>query len=92
MKTFIYKETAHHNEKRNNRELNIYLLKNNTPQFIDTIYYTTASTQGAKAEILQHLIKLGYIPKKYYYSSVTEWSGAGYYDGEVTEKYKIIEV
>ena len=92
MKTFIYKETAYHNRKHNNRELTIYLLKNNTPQFIDTIYYTTGSTQGAKAEILQHLIEKKYIPKKYYYSSVTDWSGAGYYYGEVTEKYKIIEV
>lgn len=92
MKTFIYKETAHHNRKHNNRELNIYLLKNNTPQFIDTIYYTTGSTKGAKAEILQHLIEKKYIPKKYYFSSVTEWRDAGYYDGKVTNKYKIIEI
>lgn len=92
MKTFIYKEIAHHNKKRNNRECTIYRIKDNAPQYIGTLEYTTGSTQGAKAEVFQYLIKSGHIPKKYYNSSKCDFMGAGYFYGEVTKYYNIIEI
>lgn len=91
MKTFIYKETAYY-RKHNNRELTIYQVKKNTPCYVGTLEYTTGSTKGAKAEVLQFLIDNKYIPKKYYYSSECSWRGAGYYGGIVVDKYKIIEI
>lgn len=92
MKIFIYKEIAHHNRKTNNRECTIYRIKNNRPQYVGTVKYCTASTQGAKAEVFQYLMEKGYIPKKYYNSSKCDFMGAGYFFGEVTKIYDIIEV
>lgn len=92
MKTFIYKETKHHNRTKNNRECTIYKIKNNRPQYVGTVEYSTASTKGAEAEVFQYLMENGYIPKKYYTSSKCDFMGAGYFFGEVTELYNIIEV
>lgn len=92
MKTFIYKETAHHNRTRNNRELTIYKMKNNIPQYVGTLEYSTGSTRGAQHEAFNFLMEHGYIPKKYYKSSECAWRGAGYFYGEVTAYYNIIEI
>lgn len=92
MKTFIYKEIAHHNRTRNNRELTIYRIKNNTPEYIGSVEYSTASTRGAVHEAFNYLMNNGYIPKKYYSSSKSSWMGAGYFFGEVRKNYNIIEV
>lgn len=92
MKTFIYKETAHHKRTRNNRELTIYTIKNNKPVYIGTVEYSTGSTRGAKHEAFNYLMDNGYIPKKYYNSSVDPWTGPGYFYGDVTKFYNIMEV
>lgn len=92
MTTFIYKEIAHHNRTRNNRELTIYKIKNNTPVYIGFVKYSTGSTRGAKHETFNFLMDNGHIPKKYYKSSQCGWMGPGYFFGEVTNHYKIIEI
>lgn len=92
MKTFIYKETAHHNRTRNNRTITVYALKNNRPQYIGTFDYSTGSTRGGQHEVFNFLMDNGYIPKKYYTSSECAWMGAGYFFGKVTEYYNIIEI
>ncbi len=63
MTTFIYKEIAHHKRTRDNRELTIYRIKDNTPQYIGTVEFTTGSTRGAKHEAFNFLMDNGYIPK-----------------------------
>lgn len=92
MTTFIYKETAYHNRTRNNRELTIYRVKNNKPEYIGIKKFSTGSTRGAQHEAFNYLMDNGYIPKKYYKSSECDWMGAGYFYGEVTNHYNIIEV
>ena len=92
MQTFIYKETKHNNRTRNNRELTIYRIKNNMPVYIGTCEYSTGSTRGAKHETFNYLMNSGYIPKKYYKSSVCAWMGPGYFSGEVEKHYNIREV
>jgi hypothetical protein len=92
MKNFIYKETKHHNRTQNNRELTIYQIKNNTPKYIGSLEYSTGSTRGAQHEAFNYLMGSGYIPKKYYNSSKCSWMGAGYFFGEVTKLYNIIEI
>lgn len=92
MKIFIYKEIKHPNRTRNNRELTIYKIKNNIPVYIGTIEYSTGSTRGAKHETFNFLMDNGYIPKKYYNSSCDPWTGPGYFYGDVTKLYNIIEI
>ena len=92
MKIFIYKETKHQKRTRNNRELIIYKIKNNIPVYIGTLEYSTGSTRGAKHETFNFLIDNGYIPKKYYNSSKCDFMVAGYFYGDVTKLYNIIEI
>ena len=92
MTNFIYKEIAHHNRKRNNREVTIYIIKHNKAEYVGTLEYSTGSTRGAQSEVFNFLMDHDYIPKKYYTSSECAWMGAGYFFGEVTQHYSIIEV
>jgi hypothetical protein len=92
MKTFIYKEIAYHNRTRNNREAIIYKIKNNRPEFVGCVEFSTASTRGAQHECFNYLMNAGYIPKKYYKSSLCAWRGEGYFFGEVTKHYNIIKI
>lgn len=46
----------------------------------------------ADSRIFNRLIELGFIPRKWYQSSVCEWSGPGYFAGPVTEHYSIKEL
>jgi hypothetical protein len=92
MVTFIYKETKHHNRVRNNREVTIYRIQNNLPNYIGTVEFSTGSTRGAQHEAFNYLMDNGYIPKKYYTSSECDWMGAGYFFGEVQNYYRIIEI
>lgn len=92
MKIFIYKEIKHHNRTRSNRELTIYKIKNNIPVYIGSVEYSTGSTRGAKHEAFNFLMDNGHIPKKYYNSSKCDWMGAGYFYGDVTKLYNIIEI
>ena len=92
MKTFIYKEIAHHNRTRNNIEVTVYRIKDNTPHYIGHFSYSTGATRGAQHEVFNYLMDNGYIPKKYYNSSVCAWRGAGYFVGEVEKNYSIIGI
>lgn len=92
MKTFIYKEIKHHNRTCNNRELTIYKIKNNIPVYIGTVEYSTGSTRGAQHEVFNYLMDNGHIPKKYYNSSKCDFMGSGYFFGDVTKLYNIIEI
>lgn len=92
MQTFIYKETRLSNRTRNNRELTIYRIKNNTPVYVGTCEYSTGSTRGSIHEAFNYLMDNGYISKKYYKSSECAWMGPGYFFGEVAKHYNIMEV
>ena len=92
METFIFKETKYPSRSRNNRELTIYRIKDNTPVYVGICEYSTGSTRGATHEVFNYLMDTGYIPTKYYTSSRSSWSGDGYFYGEVTKHYKILEV
>lgn len=92
MKHFIFKETRYPNRIRNNRELTIYRIKDNVPVYVGSCEYSTGSTRGAVHEAFNYLMDNGYIPKKYYRSSECAWRGAGYFFGEVTKHYNIVEV
>ena len=70
----------------------IYRIKNNKPVYVGETNWNTASYRGATSEVFNKLIQLKQIPQKYYKSSVCDWRSAGYYAGEVTEKYSISEV
>ena len=92
MKYFIFTETAHHNRTKNNRECTIYRVKDNKPKYIGTLYYSTGSTRGDVHEVFNYLMENGYIPKKYYNSSVCDWQGAGYFFVDVTKNYSITKI
>lgn len=95
MKHFYFtKEVVKHSKKYGCSDIlcRIYEPRKEVPYVIGIVKYNTASTPGATAEVFQKLIELGYIPKKYYNSSKTDWCGAGYFYGKVTEKYGIWEL
>lgn len=92
MKNFIYVEKKYPNRKRDNRECVVYGLSDNKALYLLTIKYSTAATRGAKSEVFNALMEKGYIPKEYYSSSVSASTGAGYFEGKVTEIYSIEEV
>jgi hypothetical protein len=92
MKTFIYKEIRHPNRTRNNREVTVYRVKNNIPEYIGEFKYSTGSTRGGIHEVFNFLMNNNLIPKKHYKDSENAWRGAGYFYGQVTEKYNIIEI
>lgn len=85
MKTYIYTT-----EKRHTRELNrycrIYRVKNNVPQYIGEVEFSTGSYRGEDSEVFNKLIEIGQIPKSYYNLSKCEWRGPGYYCKEVEKK------
>lgn len=70
----------------------IYTIKKGVLMWCGAATWHTSSTCGAKSEVFQKLMELGYIPKKYEKSSVCAWRGAGYFAGPVCEKYSIEEM
>lgn len=68
---------------------NVYTVKNNNIIFCCAASWNTAGYRGESSEIFNALMKAGYIPKKYYNSSLSPWSTGGYYSGEVCKKYGI---
>ena len=70
----------------------IYRIVKNKPEYVGTTSWNTASYRGEVHEVYNALINFGYIPKKYYNSSVNAWRGAGYYAGIVIDKYNIQEL
>lgn len=95
MKTFVFtitKRTVNRLYGGCKEVAKIYRIKNNKPVYIGETKWNTASYRGATSEVFNKLIQLKQIPQKYYKSSVCEWRSAGYYAGEVTEKYDIMEL
>lgn len=92
MKKFYYTVVNHPNRRRNNRTGSIYYMRGRSLEYIGDYDETTASTKGTKATVFNRLIELGFIPRKWYRSSVCEWRGPGYFDGPVTEHYSITEL
>lgn len=70
-------------------EVTIYELKKNEPVFVGFANWHTGSFRGGDSEVMNKLIELGLIPKKYYNYSESDWRGAGYYCPEVAEHYVI---
>ena len=56
MTTYIYKEIAHHNRTRNNREVTVYQIKQNKPLYIGWFSYSTGSTRGAQHDVFNYLM------------------------------------
>ena len=86
MKTFIFKKLIYNINTSNNRECVIYRVKNNIPQYIGSVYYTTGTTCGAESEVFRFLIINKYLPESYYNLSKNDWRGSGYYCQEVEDK------
>lgn len=70
----------------------IYNIKNNKVNYITEFSFRLGSCRGEVHEAFNALIKCGEIPQKYYTSSVTAWSGAGYFEGNVKNYYSIERV
>ena len=70
----------------------VYKLFKNDLVYICDYDYITASCRGNIHEVFNALMDCREIPKKYYKSSESDWSGGGYFDGIVKEKYSIKEV
>lgn len=87
MKRYIF------TEKNNKGRVsgNVFRIKDNNIIWITSFEYSTASCRGGKHEAFNALMDCGEIPRKWYTSSRTEWSGDGYFYGEVTKHYDIVE-
>lgn len=75
-----------------NAKARVFGLSKNGLKYLLTCEWCTSSSSGERSEVFRALIENKYIPKKWYKSSLTEWSGAGYYYGPVTKKYLIEEL
>lgn len=91
-KSFVFIDEHIKTRRSNNHKVNIYRVKNNQVSWVHEFYYSSAATPGAYAEVLQTLCRLGEIPKKWLKSSVSRWSGPGYYEGPVCDVYSIKEL
>ena len=70
----------------------IYTVKRGQIVHCGATTWKTSTFCGAKSEIFQHLIKTGYIPKKYYKSSESQYCAGGYFQGIACDKYTIEEM
>lgn len=75
-----------------NQKAQIYTIKKGVLEHCGLAEWCTAAYRGAKHEVFQSLMANGFIPKKYEKSSVCEWRGPGYFDGDVCKKYSIEEM
>ena len=74
------------------QKANIYTINTGKIVYCCSAEWSTSAFRGAKHEVFQSLMSNGFIPKKYEKSSVCEWRGAGYFEGEVCKKYEINEL
>lgn len=88
----IYKSTPRRYYGGCNEKARIYGIKNGELVFCCQAEWCTSSCRGAQSEVYQALIENGFIPKKWYKSSVCEWRGAGYFAGDVCKVYSIKEI
>lgn len=70
----------------------IYRIVKNKLEYVGATSWNTASYRGEVHEVYNALMSFGYIPKKYYNSSKSDWCSGGYYNGIVTDKYNIQEL
>ena len=91
-KYFVFSDEYIKTRRRNNHKVNVYRVRKNKLSFVCEFHYTSASTPGPEAEVLQELIRIGEIPKKWFNSSRCEWRSAGYYAGPVCDVYSIKEL
>lgn len=83
MKTYIYTTEKRHT-KRLNRCCRIYRVKNNVPQYIGEVEFSSGATRGAASEVFNKLIELGHLPKSYaniengYYFDIPEFRTKGF--------------
>ena len=89
---FIIKKSTRRTYGGLNEIAEIYTIKKGELVYCCDARWTTASYCGEKAEIMQALIKNGFIPKKYYKSSESPFCSGGYFQGVVCDKYEIKEI
>ena len=75
-----------------NVQVSIYQAKRGEIVKIGSCSWCTSSYRGETSEVFNALMQLGAIPKKYYKSSVSDWSSGGYFFGVVCDKYDIREL
>lgn len=67
-----------------NRFCRIYRVKNNVPQYIGEVEFSSGTTRGAASEVFNKLIELGHLPKNYlnicngYYFDIPEFRAKGF--------------
>ena len=89
MKRYIFTQTRP--DKKGNVTGNIFRVKDNDIFYITDFSFRLGSCRGAKHEAFNALMDCGEIPRKWYTSSRSEWSGDGYFYGEVEKHYDIKE-
>lgn len=93
MKRFYYTDSPDNNSKKGDRICRIYKMKSGVMVCIsECTYRPGCGTKGPLAEVFSELMRIGEIPRKYETSSVSSWSGPGYFLGEVTKNYSIQEI
>lgn len=89
MKTYIFKIES----KGAIYTTSIYRVKNNIPELIGSLKYSSGSYRGHIHEVFGWLVENKHIPAKYYGLSVEPCRGLGYYCKKVKEKgIQIIEL
>ena len=89
MKRYMFVEKY---DRKGNVNINVFRIKNNNIQYVTNCEVNTASRRGGKNDAFNALMECGEIPKKYYKSSGnTGACGNGYFYGEVTKHYDIVE-
>lgn len=92
MKRFYYTDRRDERSRSGDRTIRIYKIKSGALEMVADCEYRPGSTRGAKSEAFNALMECGEIPKKWYNSSKSERSGAGYFYGPVTQAYSIEEI
>lgn len=92
MKRFYYTDKRDERSRKGDRIIRVYKLKAGKMEMVTHCEYRPGCTRGPEAEAFNALMECGEIPKKWYNSSNTGWSGPGYFSGPVTEHYSIQEV
>lgn len=70
----------------------IYRISNNNLNYITDFSFSLGCCRGTVSEAFQALMECGEIPRKWENSSLCDWRGRGYFDGEVTKHYSITEI
>lgn len=92
MKRFYYTDKKDEQSRKGDRIIRVYKIKNGCLEMVTLCEYRPGSTRGPLSEAFNALMECGEIPKKWYSSSRSPWSGPGYFYGPVTDHYSIQEV